>query len=179
MSAALRIQLMLLLRRNHSSQGVSGIPVERAAAKSVRKATMPEEPRDGFLVDGDIVNGIDEPATKETVLIETRDPAKETSMKLPRVFALVIAFGVLSICSSPAHAQQEVDPDHFDQPQTFVTYAQAASSRHLKNPTVVQGRSNKELTGAHSGKRHRNLPLDVGQRGRSGRTNHVLPPCVP
>lgn len=36
-------------------------------------------------------------------------------MKSLRILALMLAFGAFSMCSLPAHAQQEVDPDHFDQ----------------------------------------------------------------
>jgi hypothetical protein len=28
----------------------------------------------------------------------------------------MLALGAFSICAIPAHAQQEVDPDHYDQP---------------------------------------------------------------
>ena len=36
-------------------------------------------------------------------------------MKLLRSFALMIALGVVPFSQMPAFAQQEVDPDHFDQ----------------------------------------------------------------
>jgi hypothetical protein len=37
-------------------------------------------------------------------------------MKSLRTSVLLLTLGAFSICAIPAHAQQEVDPDHYDQP---------------------------------------------------------------
>jgi len=53
-------------------------------------------------------------------------------MKSLSICFLMLVLGTFSICSISARAQQEVDPDHFDQPSAF--------SKH------VRGRTRKAIT---------------------------------
>ena len=73
-------------------------------------------------------------------------------MKSLRISALKLALGAFSICSVPAHAQQEVDPDHFDQPSTLWTHARGSKTQGHRDVTVARRRTNKELSRAASHK---------------------------
>jgi len=66
----------------------------------------------------------------------------------------MLALGAFSICSAPAHAQQEVDPDPFDQPSTLWTHARGSKMQGHRDVTVAQRRTNKELARAASHKSH-------------------------
>jgi|SRR6516225_670159 hypothetical protein len=61
-------------------------------------------------------------------------------MKSLRISALMLALGAFSICSVPAHAQQEVDPDHFDQPNTLWTHARGSKTQGHRDVTATQHR---------------------------------------
>ena len=66
-------------------------------------------------------------------------------MKSLRISALMLALSAFSIGSIPAHAQQEIDPDHFDQPAT----AKAA----VKAP-VHSATAHKQVRGKTSAANH-------------------------
>jgi len=69
-------------------------------------------------------------------------------MKSLRLSALVLALGAFSIFSRPAHAQQEVDPDHFDQPLAASSHIRDTKMEvHHKAP-AVKWRSSKQTTSA-------------------------------
>ena len=70
-------------------------------------------------------------------------------MKSLRMAALILALGAFSICSLPAHAQQEVDPDHFDQSSTAPAHSGAQS--HHKT-SAAQHHSNVKLASKHTHK---------------------------
>ncbi len=77
-------------------------------------------------------------------------------MKSLRAMVLMLAVGALAGFSIPAHAQQEVDPDHFDQPrvQAKVNGDSKAQSQHKAMAAHNQRRSNVKLASKHStGKR--------------------------
>jgi hypothetical protein len=74
------------------------------------------------------------------------------NMKSLRISALILALGAFSICSIPAHAQQEVDPDHFDQPSVVSTHIQGSKTQSHHSAAVAQLRSNKKLASAHAHK---------------------------
>jgi len=61
-------------------------------------------------------------------------------MKSLRIPAFMLALGAFSICSNPAHAQQEVDPDHFDQPSAFSTHVQSSRLRSHHSTAAAQRR---------------------------------------
>jgi hypothetical protein len=74
-------------------------------------------------------------------------------MKSLRIAALILALGAFSINSLPASAQQEVDPDHYDQSATAPTKGSAAQSH--KKVTAAQHHSNANLASKHTHKAHR------------------------
>jgi hypothetical protein len=76
-------------------------------------------------------------------------------MKVIRKSALILALGAFSICAIPAHAQQEVDPDHYDRP--FPAPKQSRVAR--KRGTAKRSR------GANQRQHARNMRQ---QRRRSG-----------
>ncbi len=69
-------------------------------------------------------------------------------MKLLRLFALILAFGL----TQAAYAQQEVDPDHFDQSAAQVSAHSVAHGQHLS----AQHRQKRHvhLASKHGGKLH-------------------------
>ena len=71
-------------------------------------------------------------------------------MKQLRICSLMLALGTFSICSIPAHAQQDVDPDHFDQPSTFSRHVRGANPQSHHTATTAQRRANRKRTSAHS-----------------------------
>lgn len=74
-------------------------------------------------------------------------------MKWFRMSALILAL-LFSICSIPAHAQQEVDPDHFDQPGTAATHAHGSARQSFHRAAAAQDPANTKLASAHSNKEH-------------------------
>ena len=71
-------------------------------------------------------------------------------MKLLRICSLMLALGTFSICSIPVHAQQDVDPDHFDQPSTFSRHVRGSNPQSDHTATAVQRRANRKRASAHS-----------------------------
>ena len=67
-------------------------------------------------------------------------------MKSLRALVLMLAVGAFAGFSMPAHAQQEVDPDHFDQP----------SAQAMSNGSKAQ--NHHQATAAHN-QHHRNVKL--------------------
>jgi len=63
-------------------------------------------------------------------------------MKSPRMLALMLAVGAFSVM---AYGQQEVDPDHFDQPA--VSSAKAPANHHA---SAGQARKNVKTASKHS-----------------------------
>ena len=72
-------------------------------------------------------------------------------MKSLRITALMFALGAFAITSLPAHAQQEVDPDHYDQPAAAPVQAKAAPKQH-KAVANKQHKSNVKLASKQSQK---------------------------
>jgi hypothetical protein len=75
-------------------------------------------------------------------------------MKSPKISILVLAFGAISTCSIPVQAQQEVDPDHFDQPSVHATHARDLKTQCQHNTKAQQNLSEKKLVGASSRNTH-------------------------
>ena len=71
-------------------------------------------------------------------------------MKSLRVSALMLALAAFSICSLPVQAQQEVDPDHYDQPAA----AQGSGAQSHHKTIASQHHSNVKLASKHSSKAH-------------------------
>jgi uncharacterized MAPEG superfamily protein len=69
-------------------------------------------------------------------------------MKLFRMSVLMLAL-VLSICSGPAHAQQEVNPDHFDQPRAASIEARGSGRASLHQAATKKDRANPKAASAH------------------------------
>jgi hypothetical protein len=68
-----------------------------------------------------------------------------------RTSALLIMLATLSI-SIPARAQQDVNPDHYDEPVATAPHDQA--SKNKQKPTAAQSRANKKPLGMQSQKAH-------------------------
>ena len=75
-------------------------------------------------------------------------------MKSFRICTLMLALGTSAICSIPAHAQQEVDPDHFDQPSRFSKHVRDSKSQSHHSATAAQRSTNRRLASAHSHNAH-------------------------
>ena len=73
-------------------------------------------------------------------------------MKASRISALMLALAVFSICSIPVHAQQEIDPDHFDQPSAASTHIRGAKTQNRHSANTAQRNTNKKLASAPSHK---------------------------
>ena len=71
-------------------------------------------------------------------------------MKSLSICFLMLVLGTFSICSIPAHAQQEVDPDHFDQPSTSPKHVQGSNPQSHHAVTAAQRRANRKRASAHS-----------------------------
>lgn len=78
-------------------------------------------------------------------------------MKSLRALVLMLAVGAFAGFSMPAHAQQEVDPDHFDQPSAQANVHGSKAQNHHQATTVHnQHRHNLKLASKHSaGKKSR------------------------
>jgi hypothetical protein len=76
-------------------------------------------------------------------------------MKSLRICSLMLVLGTFSICSIPAYAQQEVDPDHFDQLSTFSKHALGSNPQSHHTATAAQRRANRKLASARSHEGHR------------------------
>ena len=73
-------------------------------------------------------------------------------MKASRILALMLALAVFFVCSIPVHAQQEVDPDHFDQPRAASTHIRRAKTQSRHSANTVQRHTNEKLASAPSHK---------------------------
>ncbi len=73
-------------------------------------------------------------------------------MKSLRISALMLALGAFATCSIPAHAQQEVDPDHYDR---LPAPAQTQAVQNQHKTTAQQHHSNVKLASKHTRKAHR------------------------
>jgi len=73
-------------------------------------------------------------------------------MKSLRMSTLVLALAAFSICSLPGYAQQEVDPDHYDQPAAASARGSAAQNHH--KATAAQHHGNVKLASKHTHKAH-------------------------
>jgi len=72
-------------------------------------------------------------------------------MKSLRVSALMLAIATFSVGSVPAHAQQEVDPDHFDAPHAVSTHVH---SRKAQSKPPAQTHANLKVATKHSHNDH-------------------------
>jgi len=72
-------------------------------------------------------------------------------MKSLRKAALLLALGAFSICTLPGYAQQEVDPDHYDQPAAAPAQVKTAQSQH-KAAAKKHHASDVKLASKHSQK---------------------------
>lgn len=75
-------------------------------------------------------------------------------MKSLRVSALMLVLGAFSICSIPAHAQQELDPDHFDRPGASSTHVRGSKTQSHRVATAAQPGGSKKLFSAPSHRAH-------------------------
>ncbi len=75
---------------------------------------------------------------------------QEISMKSLRISALMLALGAFSICSLPVQAQQEVDPDHYDQSSAAMAQAQPSTAQSHHKAMASQHHSNLKLASKHS-----------------------------
>ena len=74
-------------------------------------------------------------------------------MKSLKMSFLMLAVGAVLTCSVPGHAQQEVDPDHFDQP-SVVPHVQRSRKQSPRLPAARQYQANSKLASPHSDKKH-------------------------
>lgn len=78
-------------------------------------------------------------------------------MKSLRICSLILALGTFSICSIPTHAQQEIDPDHFDQSSTFSKHVRGSNRQSHQSARTTQRPTNQKLASAHPHKAHHGL----------------------
>ena len=71
-------------------------------------------------------------------------------MKSLSICSLMVALGAFSICSIPAHSQQEVDPDHFDDPSTLSKHVRGSNPQSRHTATAARRRANRKLASPHS-----------------------------
>jgi hypothetical protein len=71
-------------------------------------------------------------------------------MKTLQISALMLA---LSLCSTVAHAQQEIDPDHFDRPSVGHTHAKGSGMASNHKRAVHHG-TNVRIAHNHSRDTH-------------------------
>jgi len=74
-------------------------------------------------------------------------------MKSLRTMILMFAVAVVSLSALPAFSQQEVDPDHYDQPVASKSVAKSASHK-----TVAQHPKRGKTQTSHVVKRHNSHP---------------------
>jgi hypothetical protein len=79
------------------------------------------------------------------------------NMKSLRVSALMLALGAFSISSIPAHAQQEVNPDHFDQSSATSTQVRGSNTQNHQSAAPAHRLTNKKLASAESHQAHHAL----------------------
>ena len=74
-------------------------------------------------------------------------------MKSLRILALMLAVGASSIFSMQANAQQDVDPDHFEQQSAAQAnvHSSKAQNHHKAMAAHNQHRGNLKLASKHSG----------------------------
>ena len=53
-------------------------------------------------------------------------------MKSLRMSVLMLVLGISTACSTFAYAQQDMDPDHFDQPKTVGPHVQSLQGQNAK-----------------------------------------------
>jgi hypothetical protein len=75
-------------------------------------------------------------------------------MKSLRIAALMLTLGAFSICSLPVQAQQEVDPDHYDQTSAAPAQAQGSGAQAHHKISAAQHHSNVKLASKHTHKAH-------------------------
>ena len=72
-----------------------------------------------------------------------------TALRIP---ALIFAVAVFSTCSVSVHAQQEIDPDHFDQPPAVSTHARGPKTQNHPTMNTAQRNTKKKLASISSHK---------------------------
>ena len=74
-------------------------------------------------------------------------------MKSLKMSFLMLAVSAVLTCSVPGYAQQEVAPDHFDEP-SVVQHVQRSRKQCPRIPATRQYQANRKLASAHSHKTH-------------------------
>jgi hypothetical protein len=78
-------------------------------------------------------------------------------MKSLRISALILALGAFSICPVPTHAQQEIEPDHFDQSSALSTHVHRSKTQSHHSASAAPRQTNKKLASARSHKAQHGL----------------------
>ncbi len=73
-------------------------------------------------------------------------------MKLFRLLALMLAIGVFPSFAMLAHAQQEVDPDHYDQAQAAQANGHGSKAQSAHKVAYTHHRGHARLASKHSSK---------------------------
>jgi hypothetical protein len=84
----------------------------------------------------------------------------------------MLALGAFSICSLPGYAQQEVDPDHYDQPAATSAQAKAAQSQNKAVAKKHQA-GDAKLASKHSQKPKSRQASASGSASASGQPTEV------
>jgi len=79
---------------------------------------------------------------------------EEINMKSLRIAALMFAFSAFALSSIPTYAQQEVDPDHYDQPSAASVHSQGSGAQSHHKKMAAQNHNNVKLASKHSHKAH-------------------------
>ena len=78
-------------------------------------------------------------------------------MKSLRISVLILALGAFSSCPVPTHAQQGVDPDHFEQSSALSTRVRGAKTQSHHSAEAAPRQTNKKLASARSHKAQHGL----------------------
>ena len=62
-------------------------------------------------------------------------------MKSLRMSALMFVLGISPLCSTYVHAQQEVDPDHFDRPSAAQVHVHSSKAHSSSKAAVTRHQS--------------------------------------
>jgi hypothetical protein len=82
-------------------------------------------------------------------------------MKSLRMLVLMFAVGAFSPFLMQAHAQQDVDPDHFDQPAAATANVSKAQPNHHAIAANKQGHKQARTASKHNGGKSNHRPAQA------------------
>ena len=73
-------------------------------------------------------------------------------MKSLRMSVAMVVLGISTACSTFAYAQQDMDPDHFDQPKTVGPHIQSPQGQNAKRTSSGHHKAKTKAASARAGK---------------------------